>query len=334
MDQVVLTEREEQRTPRRKPGGRVLTALLVLAALGLIGWIALPVAGLDRERSTIALTALTPYALVAGAVLALLALVLRRWLTALVVTALVAFLAALLGPRAVPSEVDDAAGGQQLRVLSLNAYVGRADARHVVELVRDQRVDVLSLQELTPEFVSELDEAGLRQLLGHRVFEPSEDGAGSGIASRYPLRDLGLVPDSTLSQPSAQVALPGDRAVDVVAVHPYYPVGPGTAADWRSDMAALPEPPRGDEVPRVLAGDFNATLDHTELKELVGRGYADAAATTGRGFAPTWPARGSWLPPPVTIDHVLASDGIGVDRYEVFDVPGTDHRAVFADLRL
>lgn len=333
MDQAVLAEPEQQRPPRRKPGGWVVTALLVLAALGLLGWIALPVAGLDRERYTIALTALTPYALVAGAVLALLALVLRRWLTTLVVAVLVAFLGVLVGQRAVPSE-QEPAGQQQLRVLSLNAYVGGADVRRVVDLVRDQRVDVLSLQELTPELVAELDAAGLRQLLGHRVFDAREDGSGSGIASRYPLRELDLVSGSALSQPSARVALPGDREIEVVAVHPYYPVGRDTAADWRHDMAALPEPPRGDGVARVLAGDFNATLDHTELKELVGRGYTDAAAARGRGFAPTWPERGSWLPPPVTIDHVLASDGIGVHGYEVFDVPGSDHRAVFADLRL
>lgn len=332
MDQAVLAGPEQQRPPRRKPGGRMVTALLVLAALGLLGWIALPVAGLDRERYTIALTALTPYALAAGAALAVLALALRRWLTALVAAVLVAFLGALLAPRAVPAE-EEPVGEQQLRVLSLNAYVGRAEARRVVDLVREQRVDVLSLQELTPGLVAELDAAGLPQLLGHRVFDARDDGSGSGIASRYPLRELDLVPSSELSQPSARVALPGQREVEVVAVHPYYPVGRDTAADWRADMAALPEPPRGGEAPRVLAGDFNATLDHTELAELIGRGYADAAATTGRGFAPTWPERGSWLPPPVTIDHVLTSESIGVRGYEVFDVPGTDHRAVFADLR-
>ncbi|MBE9374126.1 endonuclease/exonuclease/phosphatase family protein [Saccharopolyspora sp. HNM0983] len=333
MDQAVLAEPEQEQPPQGKPGGRVTTALLVLAALGLLGWIALPTAGADRGRYLIALTALTPYALVAGAVLALLALVLRRWLTALVVAALVAFLGVVVGQRAVPAEPEPT-GQQQLRVLSLNAYLGRADARQVVDLVREHRVDVLSLQELTPEMVSELDGAGLGELLTHRVFDPGPDGSGSGLASRYPLRELDLVPDSTLSQPSARVSLPGGRQVDVVAVHPYYPVGPDTAADWERDMAALPEPPRGDAVPRVLAGDFNATLDHTELKELVGRGYADAGAATGRGLAPTWPARGDWLPPPVTIDHVLASDGIGVGGYEVFDVAGTDHRAVFADLHL
>jgi endonuclease/exonuclease/phosphatase family metal-dependent hydrolase len=34
----------------------------------------------------------------------------------------------------------------------------------------------------------------------------------------------------------------------------------------------------------------------------------------------------------VTIDHVLADRRLGVARYAVFGVPGSDHHAVFAEL--
>jgi endonuclease/exonuclease/phosphatase family metal-dependent hydrolase len=79
----------------------------------------------------------------------------------------------------------------------------------------------------------------------------------------------------------------------------------------------------------VLAGDFNATLDHSPLRGLLGRGYDDAAEITGDGLRPTWPAADAWRPP-VTIDHVLVSGGIGVQRYETFTVSGSDHRALLA----
>jgi endonuclease/exonuclease/phosphatase family metal-dependent hydrolase len=36
--------------------------------------------------------------------------------------------------------------------------------------------------------------------------------------------------------------------------------------------------------------------------------------------------------PPVTIDHVLAPHRLGVAGYAVADLPGSDHRAVFARL--
>ena len=82
---------------------------------------------------------------------------------------------------------------------------------------------------------------------------------------------------------------------------------------------------------RILAGDFNATLDHTSLRRLIGEGYVDAANETGSGLIPTFR---QWWVPPITLDHVLADTRCGVRRMKVYDLPGSDHRAVFAELRL
>jgi endonuclease/exonuclease/phosphatase (EEP) superfamily protein YafD len=84
---------------------------------------------------------------------------------------------------------------------------------------------------------------------------------------------------------------------------------------------------------RVLLGDFNATLDHEPLRELLATGYRDAAAETGSGLRPTWPANGRRLPP-VTIDHVLADERIGFRDYATADLAGTDHRPVAVTLVL
>jgi endonuclease/exonuclease/phosphatase family metal-dependent hydrolase len=85
----------------------------------------------------------------------------------------------------------------------------------------------------------------------------------------------------------------------------------------------------------VLAGDFNATLDQAEFRDVVDRGYADAAAVTGKGLEPTFPTMGHrLLPPTVAIDHVLADRRLGISEYGVDDLPGSDHRAVHAQLVL
>ena len=64
---------------------------------------------------------------------------------------------------------------------------------------------------------------------------------------------------------------------------------------------------------------------------LLDRGYKDAAAQVGAGLIPTWPAN-KRIPPIITIDHVLVDHRVGVKAVSVHDVPGTDHRAVFAEL--
>ncbi|TDD52225.1 endonuclease/exonuclease/phosphatase family protein [Saccharopolyspora elongata] len=331
MDRTLVVEPERDDPPRRKPGGRVVTVLLVLAAIGLLAWATLPLSGWDSGRYLVALAALTQYAALTGIVLALLAVILRRWLTALVVGLATAILVLSVAPRAIPDATP--AQGVALRVMSLNGFFGGADAAQVVDIVRQNQVDVLSLQELTPELVAALDDAGLAETLPHRVFQPGPKADGSGIASRYPLQELSLVPDSTLAQPSARVQRPGSPAFEIVAVHPLYPVGRNTAEVWDREMRELPAPAT-DGTPRMLVGDFNATLDHTRLKYLIGQGYTDAAEATGDGLHPTWPGPGTWFPPPVTIDHVLTSGGIAPQSFRTIDVAGADHRAILATVVL
>lgn len=343
LDELLTAPEVRQRPRRRPPGGAVVTgALLVLCTLPFLGWAALPLLGIDSDRYTSALVALTPYAVPAGSVIVLFALVLRRWLTSLVVGVVVALLVVSIAPRVVANTADTSdnaprgvpnSGSSEaipLRILSSNLYLGGADPARVVDLVRRKRIDVLTAQELTPEVVAALDREGLSRLLPHRVFHAGAGGTGTGIASRYPLRELSLMPPTTLAQPSARVDLPGPRDVDVVAVHPVIPVGQETAR-WKRELGSLPESTGPGRTPRVAAGDFNATLDHTPVRGLLGRGYADAAERTGRGLRPTWPDRGR-VPPLVPLDHVLAGGGLPVRDYGTFDVAGTDHRAVFAEL--
>jgi hypothetical protein len=74
--------------------------------------------------------------------------------------------------------------------------------------------------------------------------------------------------------------------VQLACVHaapPKPPWSPGATARWRSQLSALPA--AGDS-PRILAADFNATLDHAQFRGLLRRGYADAASQAGHGLSP------------------------------------------------
>ena len=82
----------------------------------------------------------------------------------------------------------------------------------------------------------------------------------------------------------------------------------------------------------MIAGDFNATLDHRALRGVLDRGWQDAAAETGEGLRPTWPVGRRVLG--LAIDHVLASDELAVGPVSIHEVRGSDHRAVVARLAL
>jgi endonuclease/exonuclease/phosphatase family metal-dependent hydrolase len=133
------------------------------------------------------------------------------------------------------------------------------------------------------------------------------------------------------AQPTAVLELPGGEAVDLACVHPHPPKPPWSrgVARWRQELAVLPPP--GD-LPRVVAGDFNATLDHALFRGVLRLGYADAALQAGNALAPTWGPAGRLAL--ITIDHVLVDRRCAVLASSVHAVPGSDHRAVYAEVRL
>ncbi|MGH2841553.1 MAG: endonuclease/exonuclease/phosphatase family protein, partial [Solirubrobacteraceae bacterium] len=235
-------------------------------------------------------------------------------------------------PRAVdgPHVARDGARGRAIVVMTSNVFFGRADARAIVRLVREHHVDALSLQELTPEVVDRLDAAGIRRLLPGRVLIPRAGAAGSGLMARSPLRSAGPA-DGLCVQPEAVLRLPGGVTLRLKAIHPTPPTSRESAGIWRETLRGLPGP-RAGGVPRILLGDFNGTLDNREIRRLLDGGYYDAADATGDGLRTTWPTNRSR--PMITIDHVLVPEAIRTRAVSVHDVPGSDHRAVIAELVL
>ncbi len=312
------------RAPRRRIVCAVVVAPWVL-------WALVRAAGADVVHPLVAFMSFTPYAAVLSLGAVVVALALREWLLACAAIAAAAVLIAIVLPRALegPGMASADARGTPLVVMSLNLYNGLADAREVMRLVREHDVDVLSLLELTPEALAALDAAGARTLLPARVVQPRPHAEGAGLLARMPLRE---VPAEEVVRPQPEARLrAGGRELLVKAVHPTTPISFGRVATWRRTLRALPGPQlRG--LPHLLAGDFNATLDHRELRRLLDRGYRDAADATGSGLRPTWPA--VRRAPPIAIDHILMPPQIEIRRLTVHDIPRGDHRALIAELLL
>ncbi|MBC6468833.1 endonuclease/exonuclease/phosphatase family protein [Actinomadura alba] len=297
-------------------------------------WAAVRLAGLDgiggAGAPVVALLSFTPYVTAAAPIPIICALVLRRWWAAAAAVIVAAGLVVAVVPRAIGSG-QPAATGPALRVLSSNLQFGRGDAAALVELVRRTGTDVLSVQELTPAAVQRLERAGLTRLLPHMVLVDREGTTGIGIYARHPLRALPPVAGTTYPMPRAELTLPGGVTAEVTAVHPLPPLSDALRRKWNHDLAALPTAGRGGPA-QVVAGDFNATLDHARFRSVLDRGYDDAADRVGKGLVPTWGTERR--EPALTIDHVLVSRQVAVRRVDVYSIPGSDHRALFADLIL
>ena len=300
----------------------------------LAGWAAARLAGADRlrfaEAWTVPLLSFTPQ-VTAGAWAS--AVLLRGAGPAAGAAVAGAALTAVVGPRAVPRRQPPAAG-PVLRVLTANLLVGRAVAEVVVELVCRQHADVLFVQELTDEAAARLQRAGLGDLLPHRAAQPTPNGTRTSIYARYPLLSGPPAAPVSAARCTARLDLPSGQSVQLACIHaapPKPPWSPRATARWRSHLSALPAPGAG---PCILAGDFNATLDHAQFRRLLRQGYVDAASQAGHGLSLTWGPRPAARPALLAIDHVLTDPRCAVLTTSAHRLTGTDHRALYAELRL
>jgi hypothetical protein len=306
-----------------------------LIALPWVVWAALRATGAERGFPLVPAMSFTPYAAATSVLPLAVAAAARSRTAGLMVAGSSAVLAGAVlvrRGRRPPAAVPD---GPRIRIATVSLRRGLVPAEPVVELVRRFDVDVLSVQELTPGAEAGLRAAGIAAVLPRAHVIPARPGsiasASGAVWSRLPAEAAGSVP-GVFEQPTMRIAVPDSPAVDVTAVHTAPPAtSPRSVRDWAGDLAALPVPDH--DVLRVLAGDFNASLDHAALRAVLRRGWADAAQRAGRGLAWTWrPLRFPW--PRLTIDHVLVDPRIGVAALQVVHVPGSDHRALVADLRL
>ncbi len=299
-----------------------------------VAWAAVRLLGLDLRYPVVPAVAFTPYAAVVAWPAAAAAVALRRRGVALAGVIAAALLGAVVLPRALgDGRVPAGADGPTLRVMSLNTFDGHADMAAVMRLAREQDVELLSLQELTPEALARLDAAGGRARFPGRAVEARPLAAGSGLFARRPLRARSPDDPTAAEQPEAELRLPSAPPLRVKAVHPYPPITAHAEPAWRAALARLPRPgapPRGPL--RLLLGDFNATLDHAPLRDLIDDGYVDAADATGEGLVPTWSSGRTKAR--ITIDHVLLDGRLGVRSFSVHHIAGSDHRAIVAVLVL
>ncbi|MDO0972836.1 endonuclease/exonuclease/phosphatase family protein [Mycolicibacterium frederiksbergense] len=222
----------------------------------------------------------------------------------------------------------------ELRVLSSNIQKGKVDPTAFINLAVGS-ADIITMSELTAEAAARFRKGGIRKTFPYSILAPRPGAEGMGLWSRYPL--TALAPSEYGNNfIAARVRVPGVRDDPVVAsVHLMSPLagGANTFAQWnhritaaKAEFADYAETAGPAAV--IIAGDFNATPDMRQFRDLLDVGYRDAVNQTGAGFSPTYSPHPA-IPPLITIDHVLTRNSTAQSIHTV-DIPGTDHRALLA----
>lgn len=318
---------------RVSPAGGTQTRRLALALawLAMAGGVIAVAVHFWRWPATmpVLLAAGTPLLILSAAVAPLVFAVLRRWLPLAGAVVVLAAGVWTQGPLYLAS--GEPAPGPVVTVMQANVYYGKGDPVAITEQVRGSGIDVLAVEELTPAAVAALRSAGLESLLPYHHLQDREGAEGTGIWSKYPLRDARGFPDFNFQQLTATLTHPQAGPVQIYALHPVPPTP--RAAIWHQEMGKLrnilAQRPPG---PAIVAGDFNATHDHAGYRAMAVAGLSDTAEQAGSGPLLTWPTN-RLVGPLIGIDHILVAQAHAED-VRTAKIPGTDHRAVIARLRI
>jgi endonuclease/exonuclease/phosphatase (EEP) superfamily protein YafD len=218
-------------------------------------------------------------------------------------------------------------------VLTSNLRLGLGDTAEVTRIAERTHADVVVLEEVTP--IAFLTLGTLRQDLPHLAGGPFAGARGTVVFSRYPLSEITQI---NVFNGAWVMRVAAPTPFSLVAVHTSQPMDTPQlwASDhrsllWRTTLAAR-------SGPVVMAGDFNATLDHRPMRDLLGLGLSDAARQANSGWQPTWPSGSDAdhaLPfglGAMAIDHVLVSRPFSAISTQTFSIARTDHRALLARL--
>jgi endonuclease/exonuclease/phosphatase (EEP) superfamily protein YafD len=274
-----------------------------------------------------------PYLVVCAPASAILFILARR--RVLAIAAMTLTVAVVLSTAAVYPPPGNGTAGIDVRIISANILEGQADPASLVRLALAQ-ADVLAVQELTPQEADRLS-AGLRATFPYQLLDARDEASGVGLWSRFPVRAATRIVGYEMAFVTAQIQLTG-LSVDpaVVVLHIPGP-WPQPIDLWRSDLGRLPLTLRdianqvGDGCV-IVAGDFNSTAHLRPFRDLLHNGYRDGSEQARAAMGPTYPAD-SWLPPFVTLDHILTRNCRATSLRTVH-IPGSDHRGLVATVAM
>jgi endonuclease/exonuclease/phosphatase (EEP) superfamily protein YafD len=311
------------------------------AGLLLAGWLIVTVLGLVALLRLVAWDSVEPLAVLDGLtliiylpawVVAVGALIARRWWLAaaavVIVAAQVAFvLPELTAAAPVPGWARHA---PVVRVFDANIDSSLRFRAGYVRAIEQDRPDLITLEEFTPEALQAMTASGVLASYPDRCAAPTPGATGFLIASRLRLTGCQVqilhwkngqwaqyMVQATLWSPGGPVAL---RLVHTLA--PF----PSTFREWSGVLAAVGGSVRASGDSRMLmVGDFNATWGNSGFAALLHDGLTDGAAARGQATDMTWP-NGALVPPFVRIDHVLTGARLAVTQITAKPGFGSDHR--------
>lgn len=257
--------------------------------------------------------------------LALLALCKRAWWIA----ACSMVCAPMVWPTvAVPVvELSQEPSAHRMRVAHLNVLQPNMRHADAVRSIIESGADVVSVQEVGPEWASALRE-GLSEEYPHFIIVPRTNCYGIALFSKLPVAHAEPLQVAGTTMLHADVMV-GEERVRVYAVHATSPGGFGQYRRRNAQLAELADRVSSHAGPVVVVGDLNTVHWDDAYRRLCAR---SGLRPVNPSSLVTWPSLGplAFIP----LDHALVTGGLLPSAINSFRIKGSDHRGIITDLHI
>jgi len=255
-----------------------------------------------------------------------------RW--AVVAAAAAALNLWIISPYLVPSPrsaVAEKELGESFRLMNFNVLSSNRRHDDVITYLREKDADFVFLLEASPEWEPALKK--LSDLYPHQKNEIQAGNFGIALLSKTPFQKVEVAEYTPSIASIDAFVLVGDKRVRLIGTHPYPPINAKVCRLRNAHMQRLAESIAKETgaTKTIVAGDFNMTPWSPHFVDFLSASQLEDSAK-GRGVMPTWYA----LPLfsfGVPIDHICVSEGIHIEDRGVGPDLGSDHRAVWVDVR-
>lgn len=256
-----------------------------------------------------------------------------RW--AVVAAVLAALNLWIISPYLVPSPrsaVVEKELGESFRLMNFNVLSSNRRHDDVITYLREKDADFVFLLEASPEWEPALKK--LSDLYPHQKNEIQAGNFGIALLSKTPFQKVEVAEYTPLIASIDALVLVGDKRVRLIGTHPYPPINAKVCRLRNAHMQRLAESIAKETgaTKTIVAGDFNMTPWSPHFVDFLSASQLEDSAK-GRGVMPTWYA----LPLfsfGISIDHICVSEGIHIEDRGVGPDLGSDHRAVWVDVRI
>ncbi len=236
---------------------------------------------------------------------------------------------------------DPTPGVFHLKLESFNVEFQHYSDPETVEAVGSNDADLISLQEVTPEWEVVLRER-YADTYPHMLFQSAPNSGGLAVLSRFPITDQGFHPGPNGWHPAWHVSVSTPQGtMQLLNIHLRSPLTGRdnsveaflqTGADHLQSITQFSDGCL-QGLPTIVMGDFNEGVDGEAVRFLEDQGFSNALPLFHPGQG-TWRHRSLGGQLNSTFDHILFNDAFAPLNAWVTVSGNSDHLPVVAHLEV